>query len=181
MREKIKELNRFKKVILILLVVLTVAYTVAYAVAAGRTGLVYRDEILRPLADGSGWAGKVDGTEVMISFADDGMYYTVDGTTTGPYSLRKDKTALPEETLMGPMDGVEIRCGDRVLFRGGAHDFGSYVCWKAKMVKRTWVLSFKWKLKMKAFPAKTRSLPTRNSIVCSPIRSSDAKETGPAL
>ena len=112
MREKIKELNRFQKVILILLALLTAIYAVAYTVATTRTGLVYRDEILRPLADGSGWSGKVDGEQVTISVADSSMCCTVSGKTYGPYTMVKDDSALPDSVIMGDMEGIEIRCGD---------------------------------------------------------------------
>lgn len=128
MTQWVKNLNRFQKAVIVLLAVLAAAYAIAYHTVTDRGGLVYRDAILLPLPDGSGWSGKVKGAETAFTFAGDGLYCTVDGHSTGPYILREDLTALPDSDIMwGGAKGIEILCGEQVLFRGGAAVLGDMV------------------------------------------------------
>lgn len=63
--EKMKELNRYQKGILILLVVMAILFTVLYPKATSREGFLYEDEILM-VSEESGntiYSGKIHGEE----------------------------------------------------------------------------------------------------------------------
>lgn len=120
---RFRELERFPKTLLILLVAMAVAFGAIYGVTASRVGYLYNDEIFvpRPSEGALVYEGKVDGLDSSIVVALDTVIVSWGSKTYGPYTLREDPTAVPEDVSF-PMTGIEILDGDKVFFRGGVTD-----------------------------------------------------------
>ena len=71
--ERFKKLNFLGKALLVLAVVLAVVFTPLYAVTISRVGLLYRDAILVPRAEGRStvYEGKIKGTPAAFSVTGD--------------------------------------------------------------------------------------------------------------
>lgn len=128
--ERVKALGRYQKGILLVMLVMCMVFTAVYAVAAGREGFAYRGAILLPhTEDGSTvYSGRIEGKSTAFTVdADKTVYFQYDGKTYGPYTAKEDATALPEDGMAEDMIGVELRAGERILFRGGVSDAGGYL------------------------------------------------------
>lgn len=121
--ERIRDLDRYPKIILIVLVAMAVAFGAIYGVTASRVGYLYNDEIFvpRPSEGALVYEGKVDGLDSSIVVALDTVIVNWGSKTYGPYTLREDPAAVPEDASF-PMTGIEILDGDKVFFRGGVTD-----------------------------------------------------------
>lgn len=122
--ERIKQLNLYQKIILVLLAVMLAAFTIAYFVVSSRVGYAYKGAILLPHYENGSvvYTGRVHGEPVSITVTAD-KTVTVQYTEKvyGPYTAREDPSAIPEASeLAKHMTGVEILQGDTVFFRGGA-------------------------------------------------------------
>lgn len=115
--KRIRSLDRFQKVILLILVLMLAVFTVAYAVTTSRHGYLYRMELFVPReADG---ATVYEGPDSSFTVTADTVAYTIAGKTYGPYLLRYDETAVPQDDVFAAyMTGIEILDGDTVYFRG---------------------------------------------------------------
>ena len=120
---RIKSLNRYQKVILLLLAVMLVSFTEAYFVVSSREGFAYRGAILPPYEEGENtvYVGRVEGeSAIFVVTQDKTVTFHYGDKTYGPYTAHEDPTAIPEDSAMAEhMTGVEIREGDDVFFRGG--------------------------------------------------------------
>ena len=127
---RIKSLGFFQKVVLAVVLAMAVVFTVVYAVTTARVGYSYQDAILVPAQeDGTTvYSGKVKGKNARITVDPDGLVtFQYDDKTFGPYTVREDPSAIPEElTEDYDMTGVEIRCGEDVFFRGCMNTFGGH-------------------------------------------------------
>lgn len=126
--ERIRELNRYQKAVLLLMIVMTIAFSVIYGFAGGKTGFLYRDKVL-VFSDENGtavYSGKLHGQSARFTVTpDDTVTFTYGEKVYGPYTVREDPTAIPKDDDMRQhMTGVEIRCGKDILFRGGFIDVG---------------------------------------------------------
>ncbi len=121
--ERIKELNRYPKGILVLLIVMVLVFTVVYFIGFSKIGFVHLDTFLEKRSDGDDtvYAGSVDGETLTYTVTKDNAVICRYGDKTyGPYTARKDPTAVPKDNDRGEdMVGVEIRKGEEILFRGG--------------------------------------------------------------
>lgn len=119
---RFRELERFPKILLIVLVAMAVTFGAIYGVTASRVGYLYNDEILvpRPSEGALVYEGKVDGLDSSIVVALDTVIVNWGSKTYGPYTLREDPTAVPDGHPQ--MTGIEILDGDKVFFRGGVTD-----------------------------------------------------------
>jgi len=126
--ERIKNLNLFQKIVLLLLVAMMVIFAAVYFVVTSRVGFAYRGSILVPETVGPDtvYTGKIYGEEASITVtADKIVTFTCGGETYGPYTAREDSTAVPQNhDLAQHMTGVEIREGEEVVFRGGVLETG---------------------------------------------------------
>lgn len=123
--ERIKELDRYQKGILLLLAVMLVVFLVVYSVVSSRVGFLYQDEILVPSEENGStiYTGTIRGRECRFTVtADKTVTFQHGDKRYGPYTARKDPTASPEGKDY--MTGVEILEGDQVFFRGGAFKSG---------------------------------------------------------
>ena len=121
--ERIKNLDRFQKIVLLLLSVMLVIFTAAYAVISSRVGFSYRDTILRAqVVDGTTvYSGRIRGETTTFTVTQDKVVtYCYGDKQYGPYTVREDPSAIPEDSdLAELMTGVEIRDGNTIFFRGG--------------------------------------------------------------
>ena len=118
-RNKWEEMSWFRRVLLILMLVEIAAFGIAMAVTVDRMGLEYDGGLLYPRTEGdvTWYEGRVDGVDAAFSVTPDGtVEYRWGEYVYGPYQVVEDPTALPEDFLSG--QGVEIRQGEEVLFRG---------------------------------------------------------------
>ena len=121
--ERIKELNRYQKGILLLLIAMVSVFTILYAIAFFKTGFVYGDAFLEKRIDSGNtvYTGYVKGERLTYTVAKDkALTCTYGDKTYGPFTAKKDSTAVPwTNGAARDMVGVEIREGEEILFRGG--------------------------------------------------------------
>ena len=120
---RIKNLDRYPKTIILVLLAMLIVFTAAYAIISSRVGFRYRDVILRPTVEGGNtvYAGRIHGEDAsFIVTPDNAVSFQYGNKTYGPYTAKKDPDAVPKDSEMAKlMTGVEIREGDKVFFRGG--------------------------------------------------------------
>ena len=121
---RFRELERFPKILLIALVLLVVVFAPIYGITASRVGYLYNDEIFIPRQSEGAmvYEAKVDGLDSTIIVALDTVIINWGSKTYGPYTLREDPTAVPDDDLAPYMIGIEILEKDTVFFRGGLMD-----------------------------------------------------------
>lgn len=121
--ERLKALNRYQKAVLIIITVMVLVFTVLYPLTISRMGFSYQDALLVPSQQGNStiYAGKIQGQEASFTIsADKTVQFQYGDKTYGPYTAQTDPTAIPKgHDLSGRMTGVELYCGDELLFRGG--------------------------------------------------------------
>lgn len=125
--ERIKELDRYPKIILLLLVLMAVAFLIIYSVTASRVGYRYQDSILVPEAQGDStvYSGRIQGQDAAFTVLANSVTFRLGETEYGPYTVKKDPTAVPQgEELKDSMTGIEVRKKDSIWFRGGVLDLG---------------------------------------------------------
>ncbi len=120
--KRLKGLDRYQKVVLLLLAILVLVFTVLYPVTISREGFRYQDAILvpQPEAGGTVYAGKLRGEQARFTVsADKTVVFQYGERAYGPYTVREDPTAIPEgqEGDKG-MTGIEVRKGEDIFFRG---------------------------------------------------------------
>ena len=123
--ERIRELDRYQKFILIILVLLTLGFGVHYGITTSRVGYEYHDTILVPAEENGStvYSGEIKGKPATFTVtADKTVTYQYGDKTYGPYTAREDKTAVPAD---GRGTGVEVRCKGEIIFRGSALDTGN--------------------------------------------------------
>lgn len=121
--ERIKRLNWYQKSILIFMLAMALVFAVVYHMTIARVGVLYQNAIFVP-AEENGvtvYSGKLRGKQVEFTVsADKTVSFRCDGQTYGPYTVKEDPTARPEDEFgREGMTGVEIRDGEELLFRGG--------------------------------------------------------------
>ena len=118
--ERIHDLNRYQKMLLIALIVMALVFGAVYHAVTARAGYLYEDTILLPSEQGGDrlYSGTIDGRACTFTVAADGTVTLRHGDRVyGPYTVREDPTAKPEDEPY--MTGVEILDGEQVFFRGG--------------------------------------------------------------
>ena len=121
---RFRELERFPKILLVALLALVVVFAPIYGITAARVGYLYNDEIFIPRQSEGAlvYEGRVDGLDSTIVVALDTVIVSWGSRTYGPYTLREDPTAVPDDDLAPYMTGIEILEKDTVFFRGGLMD-----------------------------------------------------------
>ena len=118
--ERIRDLDRYQKAILILIMAMVLAFTVIYPITTSREGFLYEDTFLG-ISEENGntvYAGKSHGDLIRFTVTPDKAVTLQHGDQVyGPYTAKADASALPEGC--GGMTGIELRRGDEVVFRGG--------------------------------------------------------------
>lgn len=120
--ERFKTLTAYQKGLLIALCAILVIFGVLYAVTTSRVGYRYRDTILVPDTQGdiTTYSGKISGKPAVFTVnpAAGQVAFSYGEKTYGPYLAREDSTAVSSEYVDTGATGVELRVGERVLFRG---------------------------------------------------------------
>ena len=130
--KRFRKLNILQKVILIAICAMALVFCVLYPVTLSRVGYAFRGAILTPAQTdvGSVYSGRVHSEAVSFTVdADGAATYRGGGAVYGPYTVREDASAIPAEFLQYydmPSNGVELRRGDEVIFRGCLRDNGEY-------------------------------------------------------
>ena len=129
--ERIRNLETFQKVMLIISVLLVLVFSVLYPVVISRVGFEYMDSILVPEQSGGGtvYSGRIGGVEAsFVVSADKTVELHYGGDLYGPYAVVEDPKAVPEDVELGPhMTGVELYRDGELLFRGGMLRDGSII------------------------------------------------------
>ena len=121
--QRIKNLNGYQKGLLLLMLAMALVFAVVYHMTIARVGVLYQNAIFVP-AEENGvtvYSGKLRGKQAEFTVsADKTVSFRCDGQTYGPYTVKEDPTARPEDEFgREVMTGVEIRDGEELLFRGG--------------------------------------------------------------
>lgn len=128
---RLKDLNMYQKFILILLLVMVVFFAVVYRKTIFTVGYLYENEILVPSQDNGNtiYSGKIDGKQAkFIVTKENAVEFYYGDKVYGPYTVTEDETAIPEEEALAEfMKGIEIRCKEQIIFRGGVRDQGSHL------------------------------------------------------
>lgn len=128
--DRIKELGRYQKILLLLMAVMILAFTVIYPIVTALSGFLYEDTILVPAEEDGGtvYSGKIRGTAATFTVsADKTVIFQYGNTVYGPYTVKEDPTAIPKDSdLQAQMTGIELRCGGEIVFRGGVVNSGDW-------------------------------------------------------
>ena len=119
---RIRQLNWYQRGILILLLALALVFAVIYRVSIARVGFLYQDKIFVPSEENgvTVYSGKISGEPAQFTVSEDkAVSFHCGEKTYGPYTVTEDPTALSEEDFSVGMTGVEIREGEKLVFRGG--------------------------------------------------------------
>ena len=126
--ERIRNLDRYQKIVLLCLSGMLVAFTAIYLMVSSRVGFSYRDTILPPHEEAGNtvYEGRIGGKSArFVVTQDKTVTFHYGAKTYGPYTAHEDPTAIPEDSAMAEhMTGVEIREGENVFFRGGVLTMG---------------------------------------------------------
>lgn len=129
--ERIRNLETFQKVMLIISVLLVLVFSVLYPVVISRVGFEYMDSILVPEQSGGGtvYSGRIGGVEAsFVVSADKTVEFHYGGDLYGPYAVVEDPKAVPEDVELGPhMTGVELYENGELLFRGGMYRSDGFI------------------------------------------------------
>ena len=114
--------------------VMVSVFAVVYAVTIAREGFVYRDAILVPNQENGNtvYSGKIHGVQAGFTvYADKTVEFRYGDKLYGPYAAREDPSAIPDADEEGQplggesVTGVELRCGEEIMFRGCVVDYGN--------------------------------------------------------
>ena len=128
--DRIKELGRYQKILLLLMAVMILAFTVIYPIVTALSGFLYEDTILVPAEEDGGtvYSGKIRGTAATFTVsADKTVIFQYGNTVYGPYTVKEDPAAIPKDSdLQAQMTGIELRCAGEIVFRGGVVNSGDW-------------------------------------------------------
>ena len=117
------ELDRFRKVLVLILALSTVVSIAAFALFARQKGVIHEGAFLLMETEGENtiYSGKVGGEPVRFTVTPkrEVAYRKGEGTVV-TYTVAEDPTAVPEDGF--PPYGVEVRQGESVVFRGAYAD-----------------------------------------------------------
>lgn len=125
--ERLRGLGRYQIALLVCGVVMILVFSVLYPVTTARVGFLYQDTILTPTQEGDAtvYSGKLRGEAARFTVhAGKSVEFQYGDKTYGPYTVTEDPDARPDSELSRYLTGVEVRCGDTILFRGGVMENG---------------------------------------------------------
>lgn len=118
--ERIRDLDRFQKIVLVLLSAMFLIFTAAYIVVSSRVGFEYKGSLLLPGEDNGNvvYTGKIKRQQATFTVSPENVVtFQYGNMIYGPYTAKEDPTAVPDDKEY--MTGVELREGDEIFFRGG--------------------------------------------------------------
>lgn len=128
--DRIKDLSLYGKLLLLAMIAMAIVFAVVYPAVTSREGYLYEKQILVPATENGNttYSAKVKGEQWCFTVTPDKtVTFRCGDKLYGPYTAKEDATAIPaDHQLAHLMTGVEVRCGEEILFRGGIFDTGSY-------------------------------------------------------
>ena len=125
--ERLRGLGRYQIALLVCGAVMILVFSVLYPVTTARVGFLYQDTILTPAQEGDTtvYSGKLRGEAARFTVhAGKSVEFQYGDKIYGPYTVTEDPDACPDSELSRYLTGVEVRCGDTILFRGGVMENG---------------------------------------------------------
>ena len=121
--KRFRDLDRYPKIILSALLIMAVVFAGIYGITTSRVGFKHNDKIYVPRQENGVtlYEARAEGQDCVFTVTDDTVTFAWGPKTYGPYTLREDPTAIPDDHSFA-MTGIEILDGDRVFFRGGVTD-----------------------------------------------------------
>lgn len=123
MKTRIQALTCYQKILLLGMLLMTLVFAALYARTTSRVGFAYRDAILVPRQEDGAtvYAGQIQGQPARFTVSSDRtVTFQFGDQTYGPYTITDAPAAIPkDEEGADAMTGVEVRVGDKLLFRGG--------------------------------------------------------------
>ena len=120
--DRIRELNRYQKVILLILLAMLLIFTFIYGRATGQEGYSYKEEVLLPsYEDGKTiYSGKVYDADCSFTVTEDKVVsFRCEDKFYGPYTAVEDPSAIPAEYAnRANAVGVELLDNGKQMFRG---------------------------------------------------------------
>ena len=119
LKAKWSEMSRYRRVLLLVMAAEILVFFIANVLAFLRPGLEYQDTLLYPRTEGELqiYQGRVDGETARFTVTPGGeVSYQWGEYTYGPYQITEDPATVPDG--YEGSQGIEIRLGDEVLFRG---------------------------------------------------------------
>ena len=119
--DRFRDLDRYPKILLIALVALAVVFAGVYGYCSADRWYSYKDVYLtcRQTEDATVYSGRANGGPCVITVRDDTVTFRTSMKTYGPYALREDPTALPDDMEPGYNTiGIEITENGAPFFRG---------------------------------------------------------------
>ena len=128
--ERIRSLNNYQKVILIIMATMSLIFAVIYQKTITKMGYEYNDAILVPTVEDANtiYSGKIQGEHAQFIVSNDNTVVLHYGDKTyGPYTVKEDMTAIPKDNKLSEiMTGIEVQEANTILFRGGVIDLENY-------------------------------------------------------
>ena len=119
---RIRELNRYQKTILLILLAMLVVFGILYSWAASQKGYVYKEEIFLPSYENGKtiYSGRLYDSDCSFTVTEDKVVsFRCEDKYYGPYTAVEDPSAVPEEyALTSNAVGVELRNNGNIMFRG---------------------------------------------------------------
>lgn len=126
--ERFNCLGRYQKGVLFLISAMVLVFTVVYPLTIAREGFGYKNAILIPHQENGNtiYSGKIRGKQATFTvYPDKTVEFQYGDKVYGPYTAREDPTAIPQNSEIDEsMTGLELRQGEKVLFRGGVLHHG---------------------------------------------------------
>ena len=125
--ERLRRLDRYQKGVLLVLAAMVLVFSVLYPVALSRRGYAYQGALLLPRQENGGtvYAGSIRGQQAAFAVQENGtVTFRYGSRSYGPYTARRDPSALPPGRETDGMTGVELRRDGELLFRGGVQRLG---------------------------------------------------------
>lgn len=129
--ERIRCLDKYQKGVMLVIIIMVLVFTAAYFVITSKRGFEYKDAILIPKQENGStiYSGKIEGKQAEFTvYADKTTEFQYGDKTYGPYTVKEDPSAIPEDNNMGDgVTGIELRCGEEIIFRGGVAGSGDHI------------------------------------------------------
>lgn len=107
---------------------MVLVFAVVYPKTIAREGFAYKNAILIPNQENGStvYSGKIQGIQTRFTVSPDKtVEFQYGGNIYGPYTAKEDPTAIPRDhDLAESMTGIELRQGEKILFRGGVLNSG---------------------------------------------------------
>ena len=109
------------------MLIMVLVLAVVYSMTVSREGYAYKDTILILNQENGNtiYSGKIQGKQAIFTVsANKTVDFQYGDKVYGPYTFKEDATAIPPGRDY--LKGIEVHCGEEILFRGGALKSGDY-------------------------------------------------------